>query len=99
MEFLSLTPQIASRTNSKMLAATTAPRIDPKKRAVLDPRKRQFAKAQYVEQDYEHRMNFYTIPPTGDVSLEQFEEWGIARLKILAELEACQFRNKTPAET
>lgn len=82
-----------------MLAATAAPRIDAKKRAVLDHRKRQFAKAQWVEQDYAHRMNFYTIPPTGDVSLEQFEEWGIARLKVLAELEACQFRNKTPAET
>lgn len=82
-----------------MLAVTTAPRIDPKKRAVLDPRKRQFAKAQWVEQDYEHRLNSYTTPPTGDVSLEQFEEWGIARLKVLAELEACQFRNKTPAET
>lgn len=82
-----------------MLAATAAPRIDSKKRAVLDPRKRQFAKAQWVEQDYAHRMNFYTIPPTGDVSIEQFEEWGIARLKVLAELEACQFRNKTPSET
>lgn len=82
-----------------MLAATAAPRIDPKKRAVLDHRKRQFAQAKWVEQDYAHRMNFYTIPPTGDVSLEQFEEWGIARLKVLAELEACQFRNKTPAET
>lgn len=64
-----------------MLATRPAPRIDPKKRAVLDPRKRQFAQAQWVEQEYKHRMNFYAIPPTGDVSLEQFEEWGIARLK------------------
>lgn len=82
-----------------MLAASAAPRIDPKKRNVIDHKKRQFAQAQWVEQDYAHRMNFYTIPPTGDVSLEQFEEWGIARLKILAELEACSFRNKTPEET
>lgn len=82
-----------------MLAATSAPRIDPKKRAVLDPRKRQFAKPQWAEQTYHHRMNFYTLPPTGDISLEQFEEWGIARLKVLAELEACQFRNRSPAET
>jgi DNA primase large subunit len=82
-----------------MLAANAAPRIDAKRRAVLDPRKRQFAQTQWVEHDYAHRMNFYTIPPTGDVTLEQFEEWGIARLKVLAELEACQFRNKTPAET
>lgn len=82
-----------------MLAATSAPRIDPKKRAVLDPRKRQFAKPQWAEQTYQHRMNFYSLPPTGDITLEQFEEWGIARLKVLAELESCQFRNRTPAET
>lgn len=82
-----------------MLAATAAPRIDPKKRNTVDHRKRQFAQAQWVEQDYAHRMNFYTVPPTGDVSLEQFEEWGIVRLKVLAELEACQFRNKSPEET
>ncbi len=82
-----------------MLAASAAPRIDAKKRTVLDHRKKQFAQAQWVEQDYGHRMNFYTIPPTGDVTLEQFEEWGIARLKVLAELEACQFRNKSPSET
>ena len=28
-------------------------------------------------------MNFYNIPPTGDIALEEFEEWGIARLKGL----------------
>ena len=82
-----------------MLAASTASRIDPKKRAVLDPRKQQFVKSQWATQDYGHRMNFYTIPPTDDIQLEEFEEWGIARLKVLAELEACQFRNRSPAET
>jgi len=64
-----------------MLASRSVARIDAKRRALLDPKKRQFAKAQWAEQDYSHRLNFYTIPPTGDVSLEQFEEWGIARLK------------------
>ncbi|TKA32412.1 hypothetical protein B0A50_01518 [Salinomyces thailandicus] len=82
-----------------MLAATAAPRLDPKRRNVVDSRKRQFAKAQWQELSYTHRLNFYTIPPTGDVSLEEFEQWGIARLKVLAELEACHFRNRTPAET
>ncbi|CAK4030642.1 DNA primase large subunit [Lecanosticta acicola] len=81
-----------------MLAISSAPRIDAKKRAVA-PRKQQFGSAKYVEQDYPHRLNFYVIPPTGDVTLEEFEEWAIARLKVLAELEACQFRNKTPEET
>lgn len=82
-----------------MLAASTASRIDAKKRAVLDPRKQQFVKSQWADQEYKHRMNFYTIPPTEDIALEDFEEWGIARLKVLAELEACQFRNRSPAET
>jgi len=82
-----------------MLAATVAPRIDHKRRAVLNSKRTQFQKAQFIEDARPHRCSFYTIPPTGDVSLEQFEEWGIARLKVLAELEACQFRNKTPAET
>lgn len=81
-----------------MLSVTT-PRIDPKKRAVVDPRRRQFAQAQWQKEDYQHRMNFYTVPPTGDISLEDFEEWGIARLKVLAELEACHFRNKSTQET
>ncbi|KAK0827115.1 DNA primase subunit pri2 [Friedmanniomyces endolithicus] len=82
-----------------MLAVTSAPRIDAKKRAVLDARKRQFAKATWETETYPHRMNFYLTPPTGDIALEQFEEWAIARLKVLAELEACQFRNRSPAET
>ncbi|KAL1306556.1 hypothetical protein AAFC00_005245 [Neodothiora populina] len=82
-----------------MLAARPINRIDSKRRTIIDPRKKQFAKAQWQEHDYKHRMNFYTLPPTGDVTLEQFEEWAIARLKVLAELEACQFRNRSPEET
>ena len=82
-----------------MQAAAVAPRIDAKKRAVLNPRKQHFEKAQWADESFPHRMSFYTVPPTGDVSLESFEEWGIARLKVLAELEACQFRNKTATET
>ncbi|KAF7197071.1 putative DNA primase large subunit [Pseudocercospora fuligena] len=81
-----------------MLAISTAPRIDAKKRAI-NPKKAQFQNASFAELDYAHRLNFYIIPPTGDVTLEQFEEWAIARLKVLAELESCQFRNRTPAET
>lgn len=81
------------------MLAVSAQRIDPKRRAVVDPRKRQFAQEKYEKEEYGHRMNFYTIPPTGDIALESFEEWAIARLKVLAELEACQFRNKSPQET
>nr|OQO24248.1 hypothetical protein B0A51_08693 [Rachicladosporium sp. CCFEE 5018] len=78
---------------------STSSRIDAKRRAVLDPRKRQFAKSEWIDPDYEHRLNFYQTPPTKDISLEDFEEWAIARLKVLSELEACSFRNRTPEET
>ena len=67
--------------HSIMLATRPVARVDAKRRAQVDSRKRQFAKAQWAEEDYPYRMNFYNKPPTGDVSLEQFEEWGIARLK------------------
>ncbi|KAJ9134658.1 DNA primase large subunit [Pleurostoma richardsiae] len=74
-------------------------RIDAKRRNVLDHRKKQFADPAYKETQYPHRLNFYSTPPTADITLEQFEQWAIDRLRILAELEACSFRNKTPAET
>ncbi|KAI0835705.1 DNA primase, large subunit [Hypoxylon sp. FL0890] len=73
-------------------------RVDPKRRNVLDHRKRQFADPTYKETEYPHRLNFYETPPTADITLEQFEQWAIDRLRILAELEACSFRNISPAE-
>jgi len=30
---------------------------------------------------YPHRLNFYTVPPTADITLEQFEQWAIDRLR------------------
>ncbi|KAI3325149.1 DNA primase, large subunit [Xylariaceae sp. AK1471] len=74
-------------------------RIDPKRRNVVDHRKKQFADPTYKETEYPHRLNFYATPPTADITLEQFEQWAIDRLRILAELEACSFRNKSLAET
>ncbi|RDA93507.1 hypothetical protein CP533_3964 [Ophiocordyceps camponoti-saundersi (nom. inval.)] len=74
-------------------------RIDAKRRHVTDHRKTQFAKPQYKDAEYPHRLNYYSEPPTADITLEQFEQWAIDRLRVLAELEACSFRNKTPAET
>ncbi|KAI9798095.1 MAG: hypothetical protein M1833_004992 [Piccolia ochrophora] len=74
-------------------------RIDPKRRATLDFKKRQFASPTYKQLDYPFRLNWYDAPPTAEITLEQFEQWAIDRLRILAELEACSFRNKTPAET
>jgi DNA primase large subunit len=74
-------------------------RIDPKRRNVVDHRKQHFAKPQFQDARYPHRLNFYADPPTADITLEQFEQWAIDRLRVLAELEACSFRNKSPAET
>jgi DNA primase large subunit len=74
-------------------------RIDPKRRANVDYKRRQFATAEFVQQDYDHRLTFYTIPPTKEITLEEFEEWAIHRLKVLSELEACSFRNKGQEET
>ncbi|KAF2399523.1 DNA primase, large subunit [Trichodelitschia bisporula] len=74
-------------------------RIDPKRRTVLDPKKRQFAQPLYKDQEYNFRLNLYTVPPTAEITLEEFEEWAIARLKILSELETCAFRNRNGEET
>ncbi|KAJ5574496.1 DNA primase large subunit eukaryotic/archaeal [Penicillium hetheringtonii] len=73
-----------------------AHRIDPKRRAIIDPKKRQFAAPIYKQQDYPFRLNLYDTPPTAEITLEQFEQWAIDRLKILAEIEACSYRNKSP---
>ncbi|KAF2669667.1 DNA primase, large subunit [Microthyrium microscopicum] len=74
-------------------------RPEIKKRATVDPKKRQFAPALFQNQEYAHRLNFYGLPPTANVTLEEFEEWAITRLKVLSELETCTFRNKNAEET
>lgn len=55
-------------------------RIDPKRRHV-DHRKQQFVDRGYKDQQYPHRLNFYATPPTADITLEQFEQWAIDRLR------------------
>ncbi len=58
-----------------------ANRIAPNRRNVIDHRRKQFATAQYKEAEYTHRLNFYADPPTADITLEQFEQWAIDRLR------------------
>lgn len=48
---------------------------------------------------YPHRLNFYSLPPNHEVTIEQFESWAIDRLKVLAEIESSQARNRTYGET
>lgn len=74
-------------------------RIDAKRRTTIHHGKKQFAAPEYKAVEYRHRLNFYETAPTQDITLEQFEQWAIDRLRVLAELEACSFRNKSPAET
>jgi DNA primase large subunit len=56
-------------------------RIDPKRKNTLGHRQKQWAQPTYQDVDYPHRLNFYTIPPTADITLEQFEQWAIDRLR------------------
>lgn len=56
-------------------------RVDPKRRADLSYRRRQFANAEFKQQSYDHRLNFYILPPTVEITLEEFETWAIDRLK------------------
>ena len=58
-------------------------RIDAKRRNVINPKKRQFAEPTYKQQDYPHRLNIYQIPPTAEITLEEFETWAIDRLRSM----------------
>ena len=55
-------------------------RVDAKRRN-LNVNRKQFANVVYKELDYPHRLNFYEIPPTAEISLEEFETWAIDRLR------------------
>lgn len=45
------------------------------------------------------RLSFYTLPPIGEITLQEFETWAIDRIKILNEIESCIARNKSYKET
>lgn len=94
-------------------------RIDSKRRADINHKRKQFSEPKFAAVAYKHRLNFYSLPPTAEITLEEFEEWAIHRLKgrspivrdsivfsranilpiVLAELEACTFRNRSWDET
>jgi DNA primase large subunit len=56
-------------------------RVDSRRRAKIDHKKKNFAKPDFEEEAYPHRLNFYKVPPTAEITLEQFEQWAIDRLK------------------
>jgi DNA primase large subunit len=61
----------------------TDTRFDAKRKKV-DYKKTQFATATFKEQDYPYRLSFYDVPPTQEISLEEFETWAIDRLRSTA---------------
>jgi hypothetical protein len=75
--------QRLSQDTHQTTTTTTMNRVDAhaKRRNVLDHRKKQFADPQYKDTEYPHRLNFYSTPPTADITLEQFEQWAIDRLR------------------
>ncbi|KAI0318632.1 DNA primase large subunit [Amylostereum chailletii] len=48
--------------------------------------------------EYPHRLNFYDIPPTQDITIEEFEMYAIDRLRVLGEIESSFARNRPPDE-
>lgn len=58
----------------------TGVRTDFKKKRI-DHKKTHFAKASYKENDYPFRLSLYDVPPTAEISLEEFETWAIDRLR------------------
>lgn len=61
-----------------MIRSGARPELKKKR---IDHKKTQFAKALYKENDYPHRLSLYDIPPTAEISLEEFETWAIDRLR------------------
>ncbi|KAK9456533.1 eukaryotic and archaeal DNA primase, large subunit-domain-containing protein [Dipodascopsis uninucleata] len=53
-----------------------------------------FGKQVIREQDYPDRLNLYSVPPLAEITLDQFEEWALDRLRVLCEIESCLFRNR-----
>jgi len=71
-----------------------------KRNGKLDARKANVrqSSALWASNDYPHRLNFYNVPPTAEVTLDEFEQWAIDRLKVLGEIETLLFRNKNGQE-
>jgi DNA primase large subunit len=59
-------------------------RVDAKRRTDINHKQKQFATPTFQKLDYKHRLNFYITPPTADITLEQFEQWAIDRLRGLS---------------
>jgi hypothetical protein len=88
---LNATRIILSETSTADIDTMNISRIDPKRRANLDYKKRQFANPEFQQQNYDQRLSFYTLPPTAEITLEEFETWAIDRLKGI-KMDHCHMR-------
>ncbi|CUS08469.1 unnamed protein product [Tuber aestivum] len=73
-------------------------RQEPVKRPRAIDSKKHWAGVDIEQLFYPHRLNFYNTPPTMEITLDEFEQWAIDRLRILGEIESCLYRNMTPKE-
>jgi hypothetical protein len=71
-----------STITSKMIRRNPD-RIDAKRKNLISHKRKQFADATYEPHQYRHRLNFYELPPTAEITLEQFEQWAIDRLRSI----------------
>lgn len=61
-----------------------AARIEGRRRADVNPKRKQFSEPAFKQLNYKQRLNFYNLPPTAEITLEEFEEWAINRMKGVA---------------
>ncbi|KAI7905502.1 eukaryotic and archaeal DNA primase, large subunit-domain-containing protein [Cokeromyces recurvatus] len=47
-----------------------------------------------LQRDYPHRLNFYLKPPPVEITIEEFEQFALDRLKVLRAVEAASIRNE-----
>ncbi|PWW80249.1 DNA primase, large subunit [Tuber magnatum] len=73
-------------------------RQEPVKRVRAIDSKKHWAGVEFKQLFYPHRLNFYNAPPTAEVTLDEFEQWAIDRLRILGQIESCLYRNMTAVE-
>lgn len=73
-------PKLLPHYHSIAKMMRTENRLDPKRKRI-DHKKTQFATATYKENDYPFKLSFYDVPPTQEISLEEFETWAIDRLR------------------
>lgn len=69
-----------------------AERSENRRKTRVGHRKTQFVEATFKQQTYPYRLNFYDSPPTADITLEQFEQWAIDRLRGMYALDSIQSR-------